>query len=87
MSREDIVMFVAENEDLIANELGISVEELEVLRYSEGANASEDGLIYNYYMTFEGGNPAEIMRKISGLEGDTVRFEPSLFASPPDGDD
>ncbi len=80
-------MFVAENEDLIANELGISVEELEMLRYFEGENASEDGLIYNYYMTFEVGNPAQIMQKIQGLEGDAVRFEPSLFASPPNGDD
>jgi hypothetical protein len=79
-------MFVAENEDLIADELGISVEELEMLRYFEGENASEDGLIYNYYMTFEGDNPVHIMQKIKGLEGDTVRFEPSLFASPSDGD-
>lgn len=72
-------MFVDQNQDLIASELGIDVEELEQLRYFEGEHASEDGLIYYYYITFKEGNPAEIMQKVRGLEGNMVRFEPHLF--------
>ncbi|TCU60312.1 hypothetical protein EDE08_1261 [Bradyrhizobium sp. R2.2-H] len=72
-------MFVQENQDLIAEELGIEVEELEQLRYDEGEHASEDGLIYYFYVTFKDGNPPAIMKKIQGLEGKMVRFDPSLF--------
>lgn len=73
-------MFVHDNEELVAEELGIEVEELDQLHYDEGEHISEDGLIYYFYLVFKDGNPPHIMEKIRGLEGNVVRFEPGLFA-------
>ncbi|ABD88089.1 hypothetical protein [Rhodopseudomonas palustris] len=78
-------MIVDGNEDLIAEELGIDPDELAQLKYVEGESASEDGIIYYYYITFSEGNPPAIMAKIKGLVGLTVQLSPNLFEEP-DGD-
>lgn len=73
-------MFVRGNEELVAEELGIEVGELEQLQFDEGEHVSEDGLIYYFYIAFKDGNPPGILAKIRGLEGGLVRFEPRLFS-------
>lgn len=52
---------------LLAEELGITDEELELLSWEPTANMSEDGLIYNYIITFVEDCPQEILSKIRGI--------------------
>lgn len=72
-------MFVEDNLELVAEELRITVEELEALEFDEGDHTSSDGLTYYYWMTFRDGNPPEIMAKVRGLSGNMVQFSPTLF--------
>lgn len=60
----------------IANEIGITYEELCQLDWDIDKNESNDGLIYEYIITFSEDSPKEILDKIHGLEnGNSVRFQ------------
>lgn len=74
-------MFVDQNSELIARELGITVEELVQLHYEEGSE-EDHGVIHTYYMRFSDENPWRIMVKIKGLQGSTLRLNPSIFEGP-----
>ncbi len=63
---------------IYAAELGITVEELEELRYREGETMS-GGIITGYYLQFEDENPWQTMVKIKGLQGDTVYLDSNIF--------
>ncbi len=64
----------------LAYELGISDDELAQLRYEIDSHESNDGVIYSYILTFEEGNPQEIMDKIEGLDSDNwVRVSANAF--------
>ena len=63
-------------ERAIAEELGITYEELCQLDYEMDTNESSDGLVYEHIITFSDDSPEEILGKISGLEsGNTVRVQ------------
>jgi DnaJ-domain-containing protein 1 len=63
----------------LASELGISVEDLSQLEWEIEANASEDGLIYEYIVIFSEESSIEILEKISNIDGYTFSLQPSFF--------
>ena len=68
------------SDELLAEQLGITPEELDEMDYELDAETSEDGLIYGYYMQFSEECPLYILDKISGLEdGNIVRLPPGTF--------
>ena len=58
----------------LALELGISESDLEQLDYDVQTNESNDGLIYDYMLTFDDACPPEILEKIEGLSDDNTRW-------------
>ena len=63
-------------ERAIAEELGITYEELSQLSYDIDTSESNEGLIYEHIITFSDDSPQEILDKISGLEnGNAVRVQ------------
>lgn len=69
----------------LAEELGISDQELELLDFEVQENSSNDGLIYDYILTFHENNHVGIMEQIEGLSDDlTIRVSANVFDGPPD---
>jgi hypothetical protein len=69
----------------LASELGISYDELLELEWDIDTNESNDGLIYEYIVTFSEESPKKILNKIEGIEeGYIVRLPPSSFEEPDD---
>ncbi|MCL2913031.1 hypothetical protein L2725_04425 [Shewanella corallii] len=67
----------------LAEELGITEEELECLEWDTLENSSDDGLIYGFVLTFDESCPPEILDKIRGLSDSlTVRVSANAFDSP-----
>ncbi|MCX5578976.1 hypothetical protein [Kaistia terrae] len=60
---------------LLASALGLEQDELDELDYRLDSNESDDGLVYGYIVTVADGNDPELLSKIKGLEGDTVRLD------------
>ncbi|MAS92393.1 MAG: hypothetical protein CMO55_04285 [Verrucomicrobiales bacterium] len=58
----------------LAEELGITYDEICELSYDVDTNESSDGLVYNLVIRFSNGNPPEILKKISGLENNCIRI-------------
>jgi len=54
----------------LADNLGISYDELSELHWSTDANESNDGLVYEYVITFDESSPIEILEKIDGIDLD-----------------
>lgn len=63
----------------LAAELGITYEELLELDYEVAENASDDGLVYEYIVTFSEGSPSQILSKVKGLSNYKVSLSPSFF--------
>jgi len=51
----------------LADELGISGDELELLTWDFREVNSQDGMVYHCTMIFSGDSPRDILRKIEGL--------------------
>ncbi len=69
----------------LSEELGITDSELDDLTWETDANASNDGLIYDYVLKFDEDNPSEILDKINGLSDNlTTRVSANVFDVPPD---
>jgi|GEM_PF-917288 len=69
----------------LAEELGISDQELELLDFEVQENSSNDDLVYDFILIFHENNPPEIMEKIKGISGDlTIRVSANAFDEPPD---
>ncbi len=69
----------------LAEELGVSDQELELLDFEVQENSSNDGLVYDFILTFHENNPREIMEKIEGIsDGLTIRVSANAFDEPPD---
>ncbi|MDE1263841.1 hypothetical protein [Vibrio aestuarianus] len=67
----------------LAEELGITDEELESLEWDTLENSSDDGLIYDFVLTFDESCPSEILEKIEGLSDDlTIRVSANAFDNP-----
>lgn len=67
----------------LATELGISDEDLEQLSYEVQTNESNDGLIYDYILTFDESNPPEFLEQIKGLsDNNTIRISANAFDEP-----
>lgn len=64
----------------LAEELGISENDLEQLSYEVQANESNDGLIYDYILMFDDSCPPYILNNIKGLSNDrTIRVSANAF--------
>lgn len=64
-------------EAALAEALGISVEDLSLLKYDLQDHSGEDGLHYGYNVYFLEGSDAEVLARVSGLgEQDWVRIGP-----------
>lgn len=51
----------------VANELGISIDDLNELDWSLEPHESDDGLLYGYNVYFAEGSNPEILARITGL--------------------
>lgn len=66
----------------LAMELGITDEDVELLEWHIQENTSDDGLIYDFVLTFDKSCPPEILEKIEGLSDDlTIRVSANAFDS------
>lgn len=76
-------MFTQQLPSPLALELGISESDLKQLDYEVQTNESNDGLIYDYILTFDDACPPEILEKIEGLsDDDTIRVSVNAFDEP-----
>lgn len=67
----------------LAAELCITNEDLESLKWGTQENSSDDGLIYEFVLTFDESCPPEILEKLEGLSDDlTPRVSANAFDSP-----
>ena len=65
---------------ILAEELGITVDELDQMNYSAELETSNDGVPYYYRVEFGDGCPQAILDKVDGLEGGrSVRLDANLF--------
>lgn len=68
----------------LADELGITDDDLEQLTWETQTNESNDGLIYDFILTFDDSNQPEILEKIEGLSDEyTIRVSANAFDEPP----
>ncbi|WP_293887848.1 MULTISPECIES: hypothetical protein [unclassified Sphingobacterium] len=70
----------------IAEELGITYEELGETNFEIDPDNSEDGVVYGYYIVFKDGSSQEVLDKIDGLENNRVYFDTLMFSDEPDDD-
>lgn len=67
----------------LAAELGITDDDLELLEWETLENSSDDGLPYDYVLTFDESCPPEILEKIDNLDEDrTIRVGVNAFDNP-----
>ncbi|HFP2178881.1 TPA: hypothetical protein ACHGSU_004789 [Escherichia coli] len=67
----------------LAAELGITDEDLELLEWDTQENSSDDGLIYDFVLTFDKSCPPEILEMIEGLSDNlTIRVSANAFDNP-----
>lgn len=67
----------------LAAELGVTDDDLELLEWEILENSSDDGLPYDYVLTFDESCPPEILGKINGLDEDrTIRVSVNAFDNP-----
>ena len=67
--------------ETIAEELEITVDELEQTGYNIEEVTSEDGVPYYILVQFSDYAPQEILDKIDGLDGNSVRLDANIFDS------
>ena len=81
-SRQLEDLYEEQSDKHIAQLLGITVDEYHQLDHDGiQEDASDDGLIYGYYIEFRDTSPKNILAKIQGLESNnTFYFDPSSFA-------
>ena len=76
-------MFTQQLPSPLALELGISESDLKQLDYEVQTNESNDGLIYDYFLTFDDACPPKILEKIEGLSDDnTIWVSVNAFDEP-----
>lgn len=67
----------------LATELGITDEDLELLEWDTQENSSDDGLLYDFVLTFDKSCPPEILEMIEGLSDNlTIRVSANAFDNP-----
>lgn len=67
----------------MAEELGITDDDLELLEWETPENSSDDGLFYDYVLKFYETCEPVILEKIDGLdENRTIRVSVSAFDDP-----
>lgn len=65
------------DEEQLAHKLGITYNELIQLNHKVDTEENEDGIVYNYIISFDPDSPKEILSKIKGLDGfNTVWLSP-----------
>lgn len=68
----------------LAAEFGITYDELLQSEWDIDTNESDDGLIYEYIVTFNKESPRKILDKIQGIDNYVVRLSSSIFDTPDD---
>ncbi len=66
----------------LAAEFGITYDELLQLEWEIDTNGSDDGLIYEYIVTFNKESPRKILDKIQGIDNYVVRLQSSILETP-----
>lgn len=62
---------------LLADHLGISIEELDQYGGEIEERTGNDGAVYGHYIRFDSDTPKEVLEKINGIDGNnTVYFDP-----------
>lgn len=57
------------DEEQLAHKLGITYDELTQLNHKVNTEKSDDGVVYNYIISFDPNSPKEILSKVKGLDG------------------
>jgi hypothetical protein len=57
------------DEEQLAHKLGITYEELMQLNHKIEVEENEDGVVYNYIISFDPKSPQSVLSKIRGLDG------------------
>lgn len=74
---------VSPPQSILAQELGITDDDLKLLTWETQENSSDDGLVYGFILTFDEDNPPEILGKIERLSEDlTIRVSTNAFDEP-----
>ena len=68
-----------DNDQKVADYLGLTYDEYVSLEPSVEEMAGDDGLIYGYLVTFDTPPPADIAAKIRGLDDGEVALPPGFF--------
>lgn len=56
------------DEEQLAHKLGITYDELMQLNHKVDTEESDDGIVYNYIISFDPDSPKEILSKVKGLD-------------------
>ncbi|MFY5900229.1 hypothetical protein [Acinetobacter pittii] len=76
------LLYGEHSQSRLAAELGITVQDLELLEWDTLEISSDDGLSYGFVLTFDESCPHEILEKIKGLSDDlTIRVSTNAFDS------
>lgn len=67
---------------MVAAALGLEIEDLESVEWSLTENASDDGMVYSYWITFEKDADKEVLAKVRGLQGRRAEISVSAFDRP-----
>ena len=68
---------------VVAKALGLTLNELAQLEWDMSEETSADGgIVYSYVITFAPDSRLELLDKIRGLDGFSVRLSPNVFDEP-----
>lgn len=85
-SRQLEELYEEEQNQRLADHLGLTVDELDTLAPNIDTNESNDGLVYNYVLNFHRDSPSELLAKVNGLEPGSfsMQFDLSVLDHPDD---
>lgn len=67
-----------EQNQRLADYLGLTIDEVETLAPDIDTNASDDGLAYGYVLTFHRDSPGELLAKVKGLHPGSLSMQLDL---------
>jgi len=76
-----------EQNQRLADHLGLTVDEVETLAPDIDTNASDDGLVYGYVLTFHRDSPVELLAKVKDLQPGSLSMQLDLSVLDHPGDE
>jgi hypothetical protein len=67
-----------EQNQQLAEHLGLTLEELDALSPNIDTNEGNDGLVYNYVLNFHRDSPSELLAKVKGLDPGALSMQLAL---------